>query len=530
MAVSAGNENETQQLSFRPPAHASVARPAEPLRRGVTLHLIIAAHSRARLARARIFCNAPCDKAARPGSRRAGPANFLRRKNMLATMETKLPRLQTALPGPKAKKVLALDEQYVSPSYTRDYPLVAKTGRGAMIEDVDGNVFLDFTAGIAVVSTGHCHPEVVAAVQKQAAELIHMSGTDFYYPQMVELAERLSAIVPGKEPKRVYFCNSGTEAIEAAIKLARYTTKRDKLIAFYGGFHGRTMGSLSLTASKSTQRKGFGALLSGVEHIHYPYAYRCAHGHGAETCGAEILEMLENDMFKRLFDPEDVAGIIIEPIQGEGGYIAAPKFFLQELQRICRKHGIMLIVDEVQSGMGRTGKWWAYEHAGIEPDIITTAKGIASGMPLSAFIAKESVMKWGPGAHGSTFGGNPVAIAAALATMDLLEGQYIENARHMGDYLFGRMADWPRKFKVVGDVRGRGLMIGIEIVRDQRTKERAADLRNAIVDLAFHKGLLVLGAGENTIRLSPPLLIDQEQADFAARTLEDCFREAEKKI
>jgi 4-aminobutyrate aminotransferase len=451
-------------------------------------------------------------------------------KEMITATETKLPRLLTQLPGPNAKRVLEKDAKFMSPSYTRDYPLVAKRGRGAVVEDVDGNSFLDFAAGIAVCSTGHCHPKVVEAIQKQAAELIHMSGTDFYYESLPQLAERLVATMPGVEHKKVFFGNSGTEAVEGAIKLARYATKRDKLIAFYGGFHGRTMGSLSLTASKSTQRKGFGGLLSGVEHIHYPYAYRCAHGHGAETCGAEILEMLENDMFKRLFDPEDVAGIIIEPIQGEGGYIAAPKFFLQELQRICRKYGIMLIVDEVQSGMGRTGKWWAYEHAGIEPDIITTAKGIASGMPLSAFIAKESVMRWGPGAHGSTFGGNPVAIAAALTTMDLIESQYMENARRMGDYLFGRMAEWTRKFKVVGDVRGRGLMIGIEIVRDQRSKEKAADLRNAIVDLAFHKGLLVLGAGENSLRLSPPLLIDEEQADFAVKMLEECFREAEKKI
>jgi 4-aminobutyrate aminotransferase len=449
---------------------------------------------------------------------------------MITATEMKLPRLVTQLPGPNAKRVVERDAKFMSPSYTRDYPLVAKRGRGAVVEDVDGNTFLDFAAGIAVCSTGHCHPKVVEAIQKQAAELIHMSGTDFYYESLPQLAERLVATMPGAEHKRVFFGNSGTEAVEGAIKLARYATKRDKLIAFYGAFHGRTMGSLSLTASKSSQRRGFGALLSSVEHIHYPNAYRCAHGHGPQTCGAEILEMLENDMFKRLFDPEDVAGIIIEPIQGEGGYIPAPKFFLQELQRICRKHGIMLILDEVQSGMGRTGKWWAYEHAGIEPDIITTAKGIASGMPLSAFVAKESVMKWGPGAHGSTFGGNPVAIAAALATLDLLESQYIENARHMGDYLFGRMTDWPRKFKVVGEVRGRGLMIGIEIVRDQRTKERAADLRNAIVDLAFHKGFLVLGAGENSIRLSPPLLIDEEQADFAVKTLEDCFREVEKKI
>jgi 4-aminobutyrate aminotransferase len=419
----------------------------------------------------------------------------------------KLPNLLTPLPGPNAKRVVERDTQFMSPSYTRDYPLVAKRGHGAIVEDVDGNSFLDFAAGIAVCSTA-----------------------DFYYESMPQLAERLGATMPGAEAKKTFFTNSGTEAVEGAFKLARYATKRDKFVAFYGCFHGRTMGSLSLTASKSTQRKGFGGLISGVEHIPYPYAYRCALGHTAETCGAEILEHLEGQIFKRLFDPEEVAGIIIEPIQGEGGYIPAPKFFLQELQRICNKHGIMLIMDEVQSGMGRTGKWWAHEHAGIEADIICSAKGIASGMPLGAIIAKESVMRWKPGAHGTTFGGNPVCIAAALATMDLIEGQYMENARRMGEYIFQQTADWTNKFKIVGDVRGRGLMVGIEIVRDQRTKEKCADFRNNIVDLAFHKGLLVLGAGANTIRLSPPLLIDEEQADFALRTLEECIRETEKSI
>src|ERR1700731_1050938 len=432
--------------------------------------------------------------------------------------EWKLPQLVTELPGPNAKRVLEQDAKFMSPSYTRDYPLVAKRGRGAVVEDVDGNKFLDFAAGIAVCSTGHCHPKVVAAIQEQAAQLIHMSGTDFYYENMPRFAEKLAATVPGPEGKKVFFTNSGTEAVEGAVKLARYATRRDKFVAFYGCFHGRSMGSLSLTASKSTQRKGFGALLGGVEHIPYPYAYRCAHGHTAETCGAEILEQLEGQIFKRLFDPEEVAGIIIEPLQGGDGYFPAPKFFLQELQRICRQHGIMFIVDEVQSGMGRTGKWWASEHAGIEPDILCSAKGIASGMPLGAFVARASIMNtWKPGSHGTTFGGNPVCVAAALATMDLIETQYKENARRMGDYLSSKMADWTKKFKIVGDVRGRGLMIGVEIVRDQRTKEEAADLRNAIVDLAFHKGLLVLGAGANTVRLSPPLVIDEDQADFAVQ-------------
>jgi len=329
------------------------------------------------------------------------------------TADTKLPHLITALPGPKAKEIVERDSQVVSPSYTRDYPLVANRGRGAVIEDVDGNKFLDFAAGIAVVSTGHCHPEVVAAIQKQAAELIHMSGTDFYYPNMVELAEKLVSIAPGKEPKRVYFGNSGTEAVEAAIKLAKYHTKRDKLVAFHGAFHGRTMGSLSLTASRAVQRKGFGTLLSGVFHMPFPDTYRGTYGIRPENASADCLSYLENELFRRRVDPDEVAGIFIEPIQGEGGYLPAPAEFLQGLEKICRKYGIMLVADEVQSGMGRTGKWWAVDYAGVEPDIICTAKGIASGMPLSAIITKASVMNWKPGAHASTFGGNPKLAGAA---------------------------------------------------------------------------------------------------------------------
>ena len=441
---------------------------------------------------------------------------------------TKLPCLVTALPGPQAKKIIELDKKYVSPSYTRDYPLVAKKGRGALVEDVDGNLFLDFAAGIAVVSTGHCHPDVVAAIQKQAAELIHMSGTDFYYPQLVELAEKLASIMPGKEAKRVYYGNSGTEAVEAAMKLARYHTKRDKFIAFYGCFHGRTMGSLSLTASKAVQRKGFGALLAGVFHAAYPNAYRGNFGGKPENSSTDCITYLEDQVFKRVVDPQEIAAIFIEPIQGEGGYLPAPVEFLQGLERICRKHGILLVADEVQSGMGRTGKWWASDHAGIEPDIVCVAKGIASGMPLSATIARASVMDWTPGAHASTFGGNPVCIAAAEATMGLLEREYIENARRMGDVIFGRMNGWRERHPIVGDIRGKGLMIGIEIVRDQKTKEKAPDLRNRLVRAAFEKGLLILGAGENSLRLSPPLLIDEEQADFAVRTLDVCISEVER--
>jgi 4-aminobutyrate aminotransferase len=447
-----------------------------------------------------------------------------------AIVEIKLPHLITPLPGPKAKQIVERDARVVSPSYTRDYPLVAKRGHGAVIEDVDGNSFLDFAAGIAVVSTGHCHPDVVAAIQKQAAELIHMSGTDFYYPNMVELAEKLASIAPGKEPKRVYFGNSGTEAVEAAIKLAKYHTKRDKLVAFHGAFHGRTMGALSLTASRAVQRKGFGTLLSGVFHMPYPDTYRGTYGIRPENASADCLSYLENELFRRRVDPDEVAGIFIEPVQGEGGYLPAPAEFLQGLEKICRKYGIMLVADEVQSGMGRTGKWWAVDYAGVEPDIICTAKGIASGMPLSAIITKASVMDWTPGAHASTFGGNPVCIAASLATLALIEKSYMANAARMGEFIKRQTADWPERHKIVGEIRGRGLMIGIEFVRDQKTKERAPDLRNRIVQMAFHKGLLVLGSGDTTLRLCPPLMIDEEQAEFAIRTLDGIITEIERTL
>jgi len=429
-----------------------------------------------------------------------------------------------------ARAIVDRDQRVLSPSYTRDYPLVARAGRGALVEDVDGNAFLDFAAGIAVVATGHCHPEVVAAIQKQAAQLIHMSCTDFYYEGTLELAEKLASIAPGEDRKRVYFGNSGTEAVEAAMKLARHHTKREKFIAFYGSFHGRTMGSLSLTASKSIQRKGFGSLVPGVFHAPFPNTYRGGGGVRPEHAAADALAYIEDVLFRCVVDPEDVAGIFIEPIQGEGGYISAPREFLQGLQVLCRQHDILLIADEVQSGMGRTGKWWASQHAEIEPDILCTAKGIASGMPLSAVIARADVMDWKPGAHASTFGGNPVAVAAALATVSLLERNYIANAARMGASILGHTADWCKRHRIVGEVRGKGLMIGIELVRDQKTKERAPELRNRIVQLAFHKGLLVLGAGENSLRLCPPLLIENEQAEFAVHTLDACISEVERSL
>lgn len=434
-----------------------------------------------------------------------------------------VPHILTSLPGPRAQAIIDRDARVLSPSYTRAYPLVISRAEGAMIEDVDGNRFLDFNAGIAVVAAGHCHPRVVQAIQEQSTRLIHMSGTDFYYENMVELAEKLAASAPGGVPRRVYFGNSGTEAIEAALKLARYKTGRDKFIAFYGSFHGRTLGALSLTASKVVQRKGFGALIPGVHHATFPDPYRRPHGVSAEDYAVACVRYIEEVLFFRVLPPEEVAAIVVEPIQGEGGYVVPPQAFFDELQRLAQRYGILLVFDEVQSGMGRTGKMWACEHFHAVPDLMAVAKGIASGLPLSAMVARHELMDWKPGAHASTFGGNPVAIAAALATYELLEEELIENAANIGEYILGRLADWPHRFRYVGDVRGLGLMIGIEFVRDQDTKERAPEVRDRLVQMAFERGLLILGSGQNSIRLCPPLVISRDQADFAVSTLEECL-------
>ncbi len=436
-----------------------------------------------------------------------------------------LPKLVTPLPGPRAKAIIDRDDRSISPSYTRTYPLVADHGEGATIWDADGNRFLDFAAGIAVVATGHCHPKVVQAIQEQAARLIHMSGTDFYYENMVQLAEKLAGLVPGNSAHRVYFGNSGTEAIEAAIKLARYHTGRGQFVAFVGAFHGRTMGSLALTGSKSVQKKGFFPLMPGAHHMPYAYCYRCAYGKSPDSCGVECVKAIETELFRTTLPPEDVAAIFVEPVQGEGGYVVPPQKFFDELQKLADKHGILLVADEVQSGMGRTGKMFASQHFGLEPAVIALAKGIASGMPLGATVARADVMDWKPGAHASTFGGNPVAVAASLATIELLEQGLVENAARVGAHLMDKLRDLPQEFPVVGDVRGLGLMIGIELVRDQVTKERAGDLRDRLVQMCFERGLLVLGAGPNTIRLCPPLVIEKDQADFATQTIADCLRQ-----
>lgn len=445
---------------------------------------------------------------------------------ILEQVRQDLPHLRTELPGPRARSVIARDQRVVSPSYTRSYPLVAEKGEGAMVEDVDGNRFLDFNAGIAVVATGHCHPRVVQAVQEQAARLIHMSGTDFYYEEMVALAEKLAEIAPGGGERRVSFGNSGAEAIEGCIKLARYATGRDKIIAFYGSFHGRTMGALSLTSRKAVQRAGFGPLVPGVVHAPYPYCYRCPYGKEPESCAVECVKFIEDTLLKTVAPAQEVAAIAVEPVQGEGGYVVPPRKFFDELARVAKQNGILLIFDEVQSGMGRTGKMFAAEHFDAVPDILAVAKGIASGMPLGATVARADLMTWPPGAHASTFGGNPVACAAALVTIGLLQEELVEHAARMGSYLMDRMMDWPERFPVVGDVRGLGLMIGIELVQDRETKTKAPQLRDRVLDRAFQRGLLVLGAGDSTIRLCPPLVVTRDQCAFAIETLEECLKEA----
>ncbi len=445
------------------------------------------------------------------------------------------PKLVCPLPGPKARAAVEADRRLISPSYTRSYPLVATRGRGSRIEDADGNEFLDFAAGIAVVSTGHCHPEVVAAIQQQAAELIHISGTDFYYQGLTELADRLSAVAPMPGPHRFFYGNSGAEAIECALKVARYHTGRQQIISFFGAFHGRTMGALSLTASKPQQKRRFAPLVPGVTQVQYPYVYRGWSGRGVpggaheeEAFSLSCARYIEEKLFKTTVAPEEVAAIFVEPIQGEGGFVPAPDNFLRELRTICDRHGILLVTDEVQCGCGRTGDWWGIEHSGVEPDIVCIAKGIASGMPIGICMTRAAIMDWVPGSHASTFGGNPVSIAAALATMEIIEREGLANAARIGEFIMDRARGWKQTHPNVGDVRGRGLMIGIEMVKDKTTREPAAELRNRVETLAFERGLVVLGCGESSLRLSPPLIVGREEATVALDILEDALTAAEK--
>jgi 4-aminobutyrate aminotransferase len=440
--------------------------------------------------------------------------------------------LQTNLrPGPKGQAIIERDTALMSGSMVPRYPFVMERGQGATVWDVDGNAYVDFAAGIAVTSTGHAHPKVVKAIQDQAAKFIHIAGTDYYYEVQVELASRLSHIAPFNEPARVFLTNSGTEAVEGAIKLARWYTGRKQIIAFFGAFHGRSMGALSLTASKTVQRGGFFPLVPGVHHVPFNNPYRCGHMREEAACRAHCAcaDYITDILFKRTVPPDDVAAIVLEPIQGEGGYVVPDARFVQQLREICDKHGILLIADEIQSGIGRTGKWWAMEHFGVEPDIVASAKGIASGMPLGAVIAREHVMKWPPGAHGSTYGGNPVSCAAALATLDLIEGGYMANATEQGEYIMDALEELRPKHPTLRHARidGKGLMVGVEMVLDE-DHTPAKEVRNRTERIAIDNGLLILGAGTSSMRFCPPLMIERGDVDEGLRRFDASLEQAER--
>jgi 4-aminobutyrate aminotransferase len=423
------------------------------------------------------------------------------------------PSVKTDLPGPRAKAIVDRDRAHTSHAYLKEYPLVIARGEGVMVEDVDGNRFLDFMSGIAVSSTGYGHPKVISAVQEAAANFLHICGSDFYFEGMAALCERLARLAPGNTPKRVFLTNSGTEATEGAIKLARHATRRTAIIAFKGAFHGRTTGALALTSSKARQHAGFGPLLPDVHHVSYPNRYRAPAGMSDADLLAEAIAGIENDLFTRHLDPNDVAALFVEPIQGEGGYLFPPDGFLRALRALCDRHGILLVFDEIQCGVGRTGKMWACEHEGVEPDILLSAKGLGSGMPIGAFIARESIDDWKGGAHGSTFGGNPVCCAAALATLDLVENGLMANAEKLGGHLITGVRKLAEQHEVIGDVRGRGLMVGMELVKSRTTREYNPEASRKLVDTAFQHGLLLLGCGKSVVRVAPPLVIDEVDID-----------------
>jgi 4-aminobutyrate aminotransferase len=433
------------------------------------------------------------------------------------------PRIVTPPPGPKARAIIELDHQYTSTSYIKEYPLVVSHGRGPMVEDVDGNRFLDFMGGVAVSATGYGHPEVVAAVQEAAGRFFHICGTDFYYESMARLCARLAELAPGPSKKRVFLTNSGAEAVEGAIKLVRNSTRRPDLIAFRGAFHGRTYGAMSLTSSKMKQRGTFAPLMPGVHHVPFPDPYRLETG--GQDAGQYVLDRIRHDLFERHVSPEDVGAVFIEPMLGEGGYVVPPKGFLEGLRELCDEHGILLVFDEIQTGVGRTGRMWAADHYGVEPDVLLTAKGLGSGLPIGAIVAKESHMKWTRGSHGSTFGGNPVACAAALATLELVERELAENARVVGAEMLERLRALQAKHAVLGDVRGVGLFIGLELVEDRVSKRPAKKLVGALEQLAFSKGLLLLSCGQSVIRLAPPLLLDAQDAAIGIALLDECLTE-----
>lgn len=433
------------------------------------------------------------------------------------------PRIVTPPPGPKGREIIALDEAWSSTSYIKEYPLVVSHGRGPWVEDVDGNRYIDFMSGIAVSATGYAHPKVVAAVQEAAGKFFHICGTDFYYQGFAELCEALARSVPGPSKKRVFLSNSGSEAVDGAIKLVRNSTRRPCLIAFDRAFHGRTYGAVSLTASKVTYRSGYAPLVPGIYHVPYPDPYRLETG--GRDAGQYVLDYIEKDLFSRMVSPDEVAAIFVEPMLGEGGYVVPPPSFMPGLRALCDRHGILLVADEIQTGMGRTGKMWAVEHTGVEPDVLLTAKGLGSGMPIGAIIARESIMRWTTGAHGSTFGGNPVCCASALATLELIKGGLLENTRVMGARLMAGLKRLQDKYDVIGDVRGVGLYVGVDFVLDRVTKEPARELVGKLEKLAFQRGLLLLPCGRSVVRLAPPLVVDDYDIDTGLAIIDGCLAE-----
>jgi 4-aminobutyrate aminotransferase len=432
--------------------------------------------------------------------------------------------IRVAPPGPKAREIVNRTEKAISPSFARFYPLVLESAHGCLVKDVDGNTYIDMNAGLGVLGVGSTPEPVVKAIKGQADKFLHYSYTDFYYRNIVELAEKLSKITPGKFEKQVYFGNSGAEAIESAMKLARYHTKRPRFLAFAGGFHGRTMGSLSLTASKTRQLKGFMPLVPGVTHVPYPYCYRCPFHLKFPECDYYCVDFIGEQVLDKYVPPEEVSAMFFESIQGEGGYVVPPDDYFRRLEKLLKPHGILMVDDEVQSGMGRTGKWFAIQHFGVEPDIMLISKAIAAGLPLSAMVAKKEIMTWGPGSHASTFGANPVATAAALATISMIENEKLmANATKVGGHIKKRLEEMKEKYEIIGDVRGKGLMVGAEIVNDRRTKEYGTEHVNNILDYTWKHGVLLISCGRSTLRLIPPLIIDEDLADEALEVVKDAI-------
>jgi len=444
-------------------------------------------------------------------------------------MENKYPKIVVRPPGPKARELLSRDEAVISPSYVRFYPLVVESGKGCIIRDVDGNEYIDFNSGLVCLNVGHCHPKVVSAIKEQAERLLHYSNTDFYYEPSVKLAEELCKITPGSFPKKVYFGNSGTEAVEAAIKLCKWHTRRHQFIGFIGAFHGRTLGSLAFTASKPVQRRYFYPMLPGVVHVPYPYCYRCPFRLEYPDCNYWCVDFIEEFVLEKYLPAEEVAAILAEPIQGEGGYIVPPDGYFQRLWRLADRNGILFIADEVQSGMGRTGRWFAIEHWGVEPDVVCIAKAVASGLPLGATVAKARLMDWEGGSHASTFGGNPVSCAAALAVIDVIREEHLlENAERQGRRIMRRMNELAEEIPLIGNVRGKGLMIGVELVKDGRTKEPAKKEAKEVMMRCWRRGLAIITCGVSTLRIAPPLTISDELVDAGLNILEETLREVEK--